>query len=454
MLAIVVAVGGAVLGFVFAGSPTRIAAGVQVDGVDVGGLTAGEARTKLERRAEALAGVPVTFTAAGHQWALRPVSLGVQADWNAAVKLALDQGDGVGPIRGFRRIGVRVFGADVSPPTRVLERALDFEVARMAKTVNRSHEQAAIVLRGLRPVVVPARTGEVLDREQAGDTIVHALASFQRGRVALPVRVDAPTVRAADLAPVAAQVRTALARPVRMQLGSASWWLPKRQLAAILQLPRDGAKTLSVGGTGATRYFARLGRGIDKPARDATFRVLASGRVVVAPARPGRVVAALPTGRHILAAALAPQVRTARVVVTHAQPKRSTAQAKAMGITRRIAGYETIYGGDPESHPQRPARRAADRREAGRAGRDLLLQRRHRRAHGRQGLPRGARDHQRRGHLRARRRCVPGLDDRLQRRLRGRPEDHRADEPRPLHQPLPAGPRRDRQLPRRRPQVR
>ena len=52
MLAIVVAVGGAVLGFVFAGSPTRIAAGVQIDGVDVGGLTAGEARTKLERRAE------------------------------------------------------------------------------------------------------------------------------------------------------------------------------------------------------------------------------------------------------------------------------------------------------------------------------------------------------------------------------------------------------------------
>ena len=104
---------------------------------------------------------------------------------------------------------------------------------------------------------------------------------------------------------------------------------------------------MSVGGPGATRYFARLGRGIDKPARDATFRVLASGRVVVAPARPGRVVAAVPTGRHILAAALAPQARTARVVVTHAQPKRSTAQAKAMGITRRIAGYETIYGGDP-----------------------------------------------------------------------------------------------------------
>ena len=348
VVAIVLAVCGAVLGFIFAGSPDRIAAGVKVDGVNVGGLTAGEARTKLERRASALAEVPVTFTAGGHEWQLKPVSLGVEADWGAAAKLALDQGDGVGPIRGFRRIGVRVFGADVAPPTRVLERALVFEVGRMAKAVNRPHRDAAIVLHGLQPVVLGARTGVALDRAAAGDTIVRSLASFQRGhRVALPVRVDAPKARAGDLTPVAAQVRTALARPVRMQLGAASWWLPQRQLAAILQLPRGGTKTLAVGGPGATRYFARLGRGIDKPARDATFSVLSSGRVVVVPARPGRVVAAGPTGRHILAAALAPQARTARVVVTYAQPHRSTAQAKAMGITTRVAGYETIYGGDP-----------------------------------------------------------------------------------------------------------
>ncbi|HEX3687583.1 MAG TPA: hypothetical protein VHU60_08360, partial [Gaiellaceae bacterium] len=347
VLAIVLAVGGAVLGFVFAGSPSRIAAGVKIDGVDVGGLTPGQARAKLEGRASELAQIPVTFSASGHEWRLRPVSLGVETDWDAAVKLALDQGGGVGPIRGFRRIGVRVFGADVSPPTRVLERALVYEVSRMANAVNRPHRDAAIVLHGLQPVVLPARTGVVLDREAAGSTIVHSLAGFRRGRVALPVGVDAPKVRAADLTPVTAQVRTALARPVRMQLGAASWWLPARQLAAILQLPRGGAKTLAVGGPGATRYFARLGRGIDKPARDATFRVLSSGSVVVVPARPGRLVAAGPTGRHILAAALAPRARTARVVVTYAQPNRSTAQAKAMGITTRVGRYETIYGGDP-----------------------------------------------------------------------------------------------------------
>ena len=349
---------------------------------------------------------------------------------------------------------MRVFGADVSPPTRVLERALVFEVGKIARTVNRPHNDAAIVLRGLRPVVVPARTGAVLDRAAAGDTIVRSLASFQRGTVALPVRVDAPTVHAADLTPVVAQVQTALGRRVRLQLGAASWWLPKRQLAAILQLPHGGTKTLAVGGPGATRYFTRLSRGIDAPARDATFSVLSSGRVVVVPARPGPRRRARPDrAAHPRGRARAPgSHRPGRRHLRPAEPNDGAGQGDGHHHARRPLRDDLRRR--PEPDPQRPARRAADRRQADRAGRDLLVQRGHRRPHRRQGLPRGAGDHQRRGDERARRRRLPGLDDRLQRGLRGRPEDHRADEPRALHQPLPAGPRRDGQLPGRRPEVR
>ena len=347
VLVVVVAAGAAVFGFVFAGSPGKIAEGVSVAGVDVGGLTAGEAQAKLERRAAVLAQVPVTFTAAGHAWQLKPAGLGVDVDWHAAAQLALDQGDGLGPLRGFRRIGVRFFGADVRPPTRVFEAALQYEVGRMATAIDHPHADAALVLRRLQPVVVPAHGGAVLDKAAAADTIVRSLAGFDRGRVALPVRADEPTVRAADLATARAQVRKALARPVRMKLGVASWWLPTRKLAAILALPSHGARALSIGGPGARAYFAKLGRGIDKPPRDATFRPLASGRVVVVPARPGRVVASKATSRSILAAALGTQNRTAQVVFTYAQPKVSTAQVRAMGITTRVGQYETIYGGDP-----------------------------------------------------------------------------------------------------------
>jgi hypothetical protein len=72
----------------FAGSPARIAEGVRIAGVDVGGLTPSEARRMLERRSAALENVPVTFFAAGRRWRLRPRTLGVEADWAAAVDAA------------------------------------------------------------------------------------------------------------------------------------------------------------------------------------------------------------------------------------------------------------------------------------------------------------------------------------------------------------------------------
>jgi vancomycin resistance protein YoaR len=346
-VAVVAAVAGLLIGFVFAGSPDRIAAGVRVAGVGVGGLTQAQAAAKLERRAEAVASVPVVFTAAGRSWPLRPVNLGVEVDWEAAVKIALHEGGGPAPFRGFRRIGVRVFGADVAPPTQVFDRTLTYELARIAEKVDHPHRDAAIVLRGLQPVVVGGATGNVLNREEAGRTIVRALAGFHRGAVALPVRVDPPTVRSADLTATAAQVRTALARPVRMRLAAASWWLPQRQLASLLQLPHDGTTKVTIGGYGAKRYFARLGRGINQPARNATFSVFESGRVAIVPSRAGRVISVEPTQRNILAAALSPAARNAQVVVTQQAPERTTAQAKAMGITTRVSRYETFYGGDP-----------------------------------------------------------------------------------------------------------
>ena len=51
------------VGLGFAGSPDRLADGVTIAGVDVGGMTASDARALLAQRAEAQANVPVTFVA-------------------------------------------------------------------------------------------------------------------------------------------------------------------------------------------------------------------------------------------------------------------------------------------------------------------------------------------------------------------------------------------------------
>ena len=256
------------------------------------------------------------------------------------------------------------------------------------------------------------------------------------------------------LAPVVEKVRMVVSSPVRLVSGNGFTLVRKRQLARLLDLPSGGTKTLRIGGPRADAYFATLAKRINTKAQDAEFIVATRSRVIVKPSVNARALDVPRTADKLLAAALRPSRRSAPMVVATEQPERTTAEARKMGITGLVSSYTTIYGGRREPRPQRAARRRSDRQDADRAGNDVLLQRDDRRAQRRQGLPRGAGDHQRRAADGARRRRLPGLDDGVQRRVRGGPRHHRADEPRPLHQPLPAGSRRHRQLPRPRPEVR
>jgi vancomycin resistance protein YoaR len=345
---IVVVVLAAAVGFLYAGSPKRLAEGVTVAGVDVGGLTPQQAEHRLEERAASVENVPVTFTSGRQQFRIKPSQLGIKADWRAAVAAAQHEGEGFGPVRGFRRLHVRVFGADVSPPVQVYTAALDFKIGQLAKAIDRPHVEASLVRRGLQIAVVPGQSGRHLDHRAAGPALVHALAAIGRdAQVALPVRVDPAEVNAADLRPAAAQARTALSAPVRLAYGETRWRLPRWRIAELLSLPSAGGTRVAVAGPGAERYFERLAKTVARPPQDAGFAVTASGALAITPAKDGLAVDVPGTAKAILAAATSPSNRTAQLAVEVSKPERSNAEAKAMGITGVVGSYTTTYGGTP-----------------------------------------------------------------------------------------------------------
>jgi vancomycin resistance protein YoaR len=335
------------IGFAFSGSSSSLPTGAKVAGVDVSGLSPQAAQRLLEKQALELRRVPVVFTAREQRFAIRPSRLALEVDWAAAVEAARKEGEGFGPVQGLRRIGVRVFGAEVVPAVDIYEPALQEELLRIATAVGDPHRDAAIRLRGLEPQVVKGREGVVLDRKAATQLIVQALAGFGRRPVALPVRIDRPSVRAIDLLPLAARVETALSAPVRLTLGPTSYRIPRWRIAKLLALPQAGTRKVTIGGPYAERYFKRLERTVVKPARNADFEVTGGGKVRVVSHQNGRVLDVSETSRALLAAALAPVPawRVADVAIVSKKPARTTAEAKAMGITGLVGGYTTIYGG-------------------------------------------------------------------------------------------------------------
>ncbi|MBA2461262.1 MAG: VanW family protein [Actinobacteria bacterium] len=333
------------VGFAFAGSDARLAEGVEVAGVDVSGLTTREARALLESRAEKVARVPIVFTVGEEQFPIKASSLGVKADWRAALDTAAREGQGFGPVRGFKRLQTRLFGAEISPPVQAYTSALDYKLGRMADDVDRRHVEAKLVRRGLSIVVVPGQTGLRLDREAAADAIVRALATFERGaQVPLPVRVDPVEVTAAELGPAARGARTALSDPVRLTYGPTRWKLPRWRIAKLLSPPKDGETTLAIEGNDAEAWFAQLKKTVERPPVDATFAV-GSGQVRIIPGKEGLELNVPATAKALLAAATRPANRTAELVLDTAEPDRTTGEAQAMGIERRLGTYSTLNAG-------------------------------------------------------------------------------------------------------------
>jgi vancomycin resistance protein YoaR len=334
-----------IVGVAFSGSDARIAAGVEVAGVKVSGLTAEQAEKKLSERAASLAEVPVTFTGGGRSWRISPKDLELSVDWPATLAEARAAGDWPLPFRGLKRVAVRLFGAEVAPRADVYEAGLKFELGRIAASVDRKSKSASIVLNGLTPRLEPARDGTKIDLQAAEAAVVSALAGFSRKPVALPVHVDKAPVGTDELRPVLDDVRTAVSRRVRLGWHGTTWMVSRERLAKLLSLPRGGSKELTIGGPYATLYFKRLSRAFADPPKNAQFEVQSNRSVRVVRAQKGRVLDAPATASALLEAAISSGKRSAELVIKEGEPSFTTKEAKELGITRELVRYSTFYTG-------------------------------------------------------------------------------------------------------------
>lgn len=336
----------ALVGLAFAGSRHELAGGTRVAGIEVGGLTQRQGVARLEQRFAEVVAEPVTFVAGGESFSFAANQLGVEPDWRGAVAAAGHGGDGFGPIRGFRRLHTRFFGAEVLPRLAVSNAALEFALDKIAAEVDRSPESASLVRRGLRIETVPERSGRRLERETAAEVVVRGLGALVRPGVptVLPVVSATPPVTAAMLAPAARRARVALSGPVFLRSGRRSWRIPRWRMAELLSLPSDGASRLALAGPRADDYFQALSRRVGNRPVDAHFSV--SGESIqVVPSTNGVELDVPRAASALLRAATSTTNRVATLAVVTARPERTTAEALAMGIDRRMSAFKTYNAG-------------------------------------------------------------------------------------------------------------
>jgi len=160
----------------------RIASGVTVDGVYVGGLEPDAAISVVRAAFES----PIVLRLADKRVRVSPERLGAEAYVRAAVAHAQSAKPGTAiPLFVF------VHGA----PVRAY-------VLRLAARYALPEVDADVTLRNLRPVITPGHAGLLIDRHATIVRIIEALRQNRRGPLLVPSRVLRQTRTAKDFGPV------------------------------------------------------------------------------------------------------------------------------------------------------------------------------------------------------------------------------------------------------------
>ncbi|HKG44439.1 MAG TPA: L,D-transpeptidase/peptidoglycan binding protein [Gaiellaceae bacterium] len=156
--------------------------GVAIGGVRVGGLTSEQARNAISWWYNR----PLRFVFSGKHWTVRPAALGASVDTDDAVQQALK-----GRRIDHLSLRVKVDPAQIQRYVRALHGRLSIEP-----------QDATATLKGLRPVIVPGKTGLELDRAKTVRRIEAALAVARRPVLQPIARTVAPSLTSSDFGAV------------------------------------------------------------------------------------------------------------------------------------------------------------------------------------------------------------------------------------------------------------
>jgi L,D-transpeptidase catalytic domain/Putative peptidoglycan binding domain len=179
----------------------RIAAGVTIDGIDVGGMDADEAAAKVRRQLLRPLDRPLRAAFGDRVWKLPPHALKVRADIDRAVEEAVDAShEGDLPARLGRYLGGDELEVDISPEVAYSQSAVNKLVRRVADDLGRAPRDASVAPGADALEVVASRPGRKLRDVRLTRELREAVLGGGARTVRAHIHRTAPEVSTADVA--------------------------------------------------------------------------------------------------------------------------------------------------------------------------------------------------------------------------------------------------------------
>lgn len=320
--------------------------GVRVAGQDLGGLSRDEATAALTTLVRRTRTQLIILTRGDKSWKVLPGDVGTTIDIAASVSAAagLTRDADVFSDLG-RRIELYFSGRDLPLQGTVDDDKLDELVDQVAAELDRQPQNAHLVIDGGQITIAKEEPGAAVDKQALLAQLRASLLALDGTELQIPMITITPAIDVADISPALQGVRTMISSALVLTHGQRTWTLAPEDLGSFIDLtPQtvDGASTLVpiLSATKMTSFLDSVADSVDKPAVNATMD--SDGKTVwVVPAVEGEVLDRERTAAALTHAALWVPERTAQVALGAVEPKVTTGEVDAMGISDLLASYAT-----------------------------------------------------------------------------------------------------------------
>jgi vancomycin resistance protein YoaR len=328
----------------------KIHSGVTVAGQDMGGLTRDEATSLLDRFVAQAEDKPITLASGGESWELLPADVGTQIDVEGAVAEAMGYTrDSNFVVDVARRLKLVSGHHDITLLGTVDSEKMDAFLAMIAGELDDPPIDAGLKVLNGKIEVVDAESGYVVDQATLREQLKELLFSLHASDVEIPMVVKEPSVQAEDNQAAQQQAEIMISSSVRLTTGDSSWTITPEQIATYMDFRAEdqgGVSTLvpflsaeKMGG-----LFDQVAAAVGVDPVNATWDSDGTQAWVVDSVQ-GSGLDAEKTAEALTGAALETSGRTAEVAVETVEPDLTTEEAEAMGITDKLGGCQTSYGG-------------------------------------------------------------------------------------------------------------
>jgi vancomycin resistance protein YoaR len=312
--------------------------GTTVQGIDISDLSQEQATAAVQAGLGPLADKKLRVVALDQTFPIKPSEAGLTLD--AAASVAPAFGQTWNPVT---LIG-KLLGDDALPAVAAVDQSLlSTQVGVIADQVDVPAVEPTLTVEAGQPVLTQGQPGRVLDRDATAAALQTAFLLPREPIQASVVPVE-PTVSAEAAQAAIAVAQTAVSAPVTVDASTVTAVIPTDAIARALSFTaQDGGLVPQLDGAILHRSIHKELRPIEVKGRDATFKIR-NGKPKVVKSKVGHGVSDDELATAVAGVLQAPaSERTVTVSVGAREPKLTTEEAQALGITERMSTFTQYF---------------------------------------------------------------------------------------------------------------